>query len=247
MADRPSFETSIEVTLRIPGTWEHPRELVERLPDGCRLEPETLVLPDGARFEFNPLPADEQFSGIFASSCHKLPTETEREQIENYTVNACLTGPGGSLDAARQLMVAASAMIQAGAAGVFVDNSGLSHGATDWLAMTDDRDGGGVYWAFVSTCRSKDVLYSVGMHILGFRDAVLPRTGNEEYDFRTLHSFLGFYYRSGAPIRDGDVMDDPVLPTVRAYREPYDRMPPNAPMFNPFGQWRLESLPVENN
>ena len=34
---------------------------------------------------------------------------TEREQIENYRVNACLTGPGGSLDAARQLMVAAAA------------------------------------------------------------------------------------------------------------------------------------------
>ena len=247
MVDRPSADTSIEVTLRIPGTWEHPRELVERLPAGCRLEPEELILPNGARFEFRPLPADEQFPGIFASSCPKLPTETEREQIDSYTVNVCLTGPGGSLDAARELMVAAAALIEAGAAGVFVDNSGIAHGATDWLTLTDDRDGSGVYWAFVTTCRSEDKLYSIGMQILGFRDAIIARTGNEEFDFRTLHSFLGFYYRSGATIHDGDVVGDPVLPTVRAYREPYDRMPADAPMFNPFGQWRLESLPVDNN
>ncbi|MFV2069325.1 MAG: hypothetical protein ACC645_20365, partial [Pirellulales bacterium] len=100
MVDRPSADTSIEVTLRIPGMWEHPSELVERLPDGYRLKPDELTLPDGARFEFDPLPADKEFPGVFASSCPKLPTETEREQIENYTVNACLTGPGGSLDAA---------------------------------------------------------------------------------------------------------------------------------------------------
>jgi hypothetical protein len=217
MVDRNTARTSIEVTMRIPGMWEHPGELVEGLPKGYRLTPEELILPDGARFEFNPVAADEDFPAIFAGSCPKLPTPREREQIENYKVNACLTGPGGSLQAARQLMVAAAAFVHAGAAGVFVDQSGISHGATDWLALTRDRDDGGVYWAFVTACRAEKELYSIGMQILGYRDAVIPRTANDEFDLRTLHSFLGFSYASGVRINDGDLVGDPVLPTFRAY------------------------------
>jgi hypothetical protein len=247
MVNRLSPQTSIEVTMRIPGTWEHPGELIENLPDGYRLTPEELILPDGARFEFNPLPADDQFVEIFAGSCPKTPTESERERIEKYTVNACLTGPGGSLEAAGQLMVAAAALIEAGAAGVFVDQSGISHGATDWLALTENCHNGGVYWAFVTACRAEAEIYSIGMQILGFRDAVLSRTGDDEFDLRTLHSFLGFSYASGATINDGDYVGDPLLPTLRAFREPHSKMEPDGPMYNPFGQWRLERVNVENN
>ena len=35
---------SVTIALRIPGKWSHPRELLERLPAGCRLTPETLTL-----------------------------------------------------------------------------------------------------------------------------------------------------------------------------------------------------------
>ncbi len=35
----------VTVALRIPGPWSHPEELVKRLPAGCRLTAETLVLP----------------------------------------------------------------------------------------------------------------------------------------------------------------------------------------------------------
>ena len=37
----------ITIALRIPGQWSHPRELVQRLPAGCRLTGEALILPDG--------------------------------------------------------------------------------------------------------------------------------------------------------------------------------------------------------
>jgi hypothetical protein len=247
VVNRISADPAIEVTLRLPGTWEHPRELVERLPAGCRLTAEELILPTGKRFEFNALDADEDFPGVFAGSCPKLPTEEEREQIENYTVNVCLTGPGGSLEAAYDLMQAAAVLIEAGAAGVFVDNSGISHGATDWLTLTESRHNGGVYWAFVTTVRNDDELYSMGMHILGFPEAVIPRTSDEEIDFRTLHSFLGYSYASGATIKDGDVVGDPILPTFRVYHGPHDRLPPGTPMSNPFGQWRLKPFVPENN
>ena len=37
----------IQVALRIPGTWGHPKELIERLPDGCRCTGEALICSSG--------------------------------------------------------------------------------------------------------------------------------------------------------------------------------------------------------
>lgn len=237
-----------EVTMRIPGGWSGPEEFAERLPDGCNLTTDTLLLADGSSFELNALPADEEFAGVFASSCPKLPTEEERQAIEEYKVNVCVTGRGGSIAAASQLMSAGAAVIAAGGAGVFVDNSGISHGATDWLTLHESADDGGVYWAFVSTVRSKESeLYSVGMHILGFREAIIPMTGNEEFDYRTLHSFLGYTAFSGNTLKDGEIVGDHVLPTFTVQSEPYDRFPKHAPMYNPYGQWRLTPFNSELN
>src|SRR5688572_28482101 len=118
----------VMVDMRIPGKWANPRELVEQMPKECHLTPDALVLPEGTRFEFGAMDADDQFADIFRTSCRRIPTEAERETIDNYTVNVLLSGRGGSLDAARSLMRAASAIIRAGGAGVFIDNCGLAHG-----------------------------------------------------------------------------------------------------------------------
>src|SRR3989304_3112197 len=92
----------IEVTLRIPGTWSRPEEFYEGLPRGCRSTKEGLVLLDGSEFELHVLPADGEFPRIFAGWCPKLPTESERDRIEDYKVNICLTGRGGSIEAAKR-------------------------------------------------------------------------------------------------------------------------------------------------
>ena len=36
---------SIQIALRIPGKWSHPRELIQRLPAGCRLTGEGRQAP----------------------------------------------------------------------------------------------------------------------------------------------------------------------------------------------------------
>ncbi len=242
MRTHDSRQHAPEVTLRIPGAWSDPSEFYTHLPRGCRCTSNSLVLADGSEFELHALPADEEFPRIFASSCPKLPTESEREQIDDYRVNVCLTGRGGSLEAAKRLMSGAAAVLTAGGAGVFVDNSGIAHGASDWLTLHESADNGGVYWAFVSTVRTDDELYSIGMHILGFRDAIIPQTGVEERDYRTIHSFLGYTAFSGVTLKDGDLVSDVVLPNFRAYAQPDDRVPAHAPMFNPYGRWQLVAL-----
>ena len=41
----------VRTTLRIPGNWSHPGELIDRLPAGFRLTPEALILPDGTEID----------------------------------------------------------------------------------------------------------------------------------------------------------------------------------------------------
>src|SRR5262245_6973644 len=91
---------SVKITLRIPGTWSHARELLQALPEDCRLTPEALILPDATEIEFIPMPPDEQFAQIFRSSCRRPATEDELATVDRYSVNVCLSGPGGSPEAA---------------------------------------------------------------------------------------------------------------------------------------------------
>src|SRR5207302_7973604 len=128
----------IEIALRIPCKWAQPRELIQRLPAGCRLTAEALILPDGTQVDFGAMGADDQFAQIFRSSCRQPAMEDELTTVDGYTVNVFLSGPGGSLQTARTMMQAGAAVVRAGGAGVFIDNSALAHGGRQWLAMTDD-------------------------------------------------------------------------------------------------------------
>src|SRR5262249_27846039 len=145
----------VEVALRIPGQWSHPKELLDRLPAGCRLTPESLTLDDGTQVEFGAAQADDQFARIFRNSCREAPTDDELARVDNYKVNVFLMGPGGSLDAARAMMRAGCAIIRAGGAGVFIDNCGLAHGGENWLAMTEDGSPDAVSFAFSAIVRGK--------------------------------------------------------------------------------------------
>src|SRR6266568_9519994 len=96
----------ITIALRIPGKWSNPRELIHRLPAGCRLTGEALILPDAPPVEFGAMAADDQFAQIFRSSCREPATAEELATVDDYKVNVYLSGPGGSLQAARTMMQA---------------------------------------------------------------------------------------------------------------------------------------------
>src|SRR5207245_7443309 len=105
---------AVTIALRIPGKWSHPKELLERMPADCRFTPESLTLPDGTQVEFGALDADDQFARIFRSSCREPATDDEFATVDRYTVNVCLSGPGGSLNAARAMMRAGAALVRPG-------------------------------------------------------------------------------------------------------------------------------------
>src|SRR5438105_6182501 len=104
----------VTIALRIPGQWSHPQDLIQRLPDGCRLTGEALTLPDGTQVEFGAAAADDQFAQIFRSSCRRPAEADELAAVDGYRVNVFLSGPGGSMEAARAMMRAGAAVVPAG-------------------------------------------------------------------------------------------------------------------------------------
>src|SRR5207253_4810171 len=195
---------SIQIALRIPGKWSHPRELIQLLPASCRLTGEALILPDATQVEFGAMPADDQFAQIFRSSCRQPATEDELATVDGYTVNVFLSGPGGSLQAARTMMQAGAAMVRAGGAGVFIDNSALAHGGRHWLDMTDDGGPDALSFAFVAIVRGQADVWTMGMHVLGLRDVVMKRSDIETDGFDIVE-VIRYLSRGEKPINDGHV------------------------------------------
>ena len=140
------------------------------------------VLPDGKQVEFGAMEADDQFAGIFRSSCRQPATDDELATVDGYTVNVLLSGPGGSMEAARTMMQAGAAMVRAGGAGVFIDNCALAHGGQAWLEMTEDGGPDAMSFAFVAIIRGEAEVRTMGMHVLGLRDIVMNRADADADD-----------------------------------------------------------------
>lgn len=235
-----STNAAVQTTLRIPGAWSNPRALLERIPMGFRLKPESLLLPDGAEIELVAMPPDEQFAGIFKSACRRTATDEELETVGRYTVNIGLTGPGGSLDAARTMMQAGAAIVRAGGAGVFIDNSALAHGGGDWLEMADDGGPDALSFAFVSIIAGHREIETMGMHVLGLPDLVMRRADG---DADTIIEVIRYVAAGEKPMGDGHLLADGrgALRFRVAATSSDERTLPSA-MRNPFGRLRLTSF-----
>jgi hypothetical protein len=231
----------ITIALRIPGTWAHPRELIERLPPGCRLTAEGLRLPDATPVEFGAVAADGQFAQIFRSSCRRPPTDDELATVDGYRVNVLLSGPGGSMQAARAMMQASAAVVRAGGAGVFIDNGALAHGGSDWLEMAEDGGPDALSFAFVGIVSSKTDVWTMGMHVLGLRDVVMKRADIDESGFDIVE-VIRYLARGDKPVDDGHVLADPDGPRFQAFAHDSDEELGGSPMHNPFGRLKLVSM-----
>ncbi len=225
---------SIEIALRIPGTWAHPGELVERMPTDCQLSPAGLTLPDGKQVEIAPMQPDSQFANIFASSCRRPAAPEELEMVHRYTVNMGLLAPGGSLEAARTMMQAAAVLVQAGGAGVFIDNSGLAHGGEDWLNFAEDASADALSFAFVNIVRGQEEVWTLGMHILG-RPEIKMRRADLEPNGDLIIDVLRYMCHSDKSVDTGHalVLEDGQMLQVTSNIK--SEFPPSSPMYNPYG------------
>ncbi len=231
----------VRIAMRIPGQWSNPKELMDRLPADCRLTGEGLVLPDGKEVEFGAAAADKQFAEIFRTSCRQPATAEEMATVKRYTVNVFLSGPGGSLPAARTMMQAAAAIVRAGGAGVFIDNSALAHGGQNWLKMADDGSSDALSFAFVAIVGNKAEVYTMGMHTLGLRDVVMSRADvSEEGD--DIVEIIRYLASGEKPVDDGHIIANLSGPRFQAFAQATAKGFEGSPMHNPFGRLKLVSM-----
>jgi hypothetical protein len=232
-------EPAVRVALRIPGQWAHPKEFASKLPDGVRVSADGLTLADGTRIDFGAVRADDQFAEVFRGACRQPPTDQELAVVDNYTVNVLLYGPGGSMAAAHTMMRAAAAVVQAGGAGVFIDNSAMAHGGENWRAMTDDGSSDALSFAFASIIRGRSEVWTMGLHVLGLPDIVMKRSDVEGgFDIVDMIRYLA---AGDKPVGDGHIIADLDGPRFKATAEPDTQSRPGSPMHNPFGRLRLVS------
>ena len=231
-------DVMVETTLRIPGTWHDAHELMARLPEGYRIIPQALALPDGTEIEFTPLPPDDQFAKIFQSACRKSPTAEEMRRVNGYTVNLGLIGPGGSMAAALTTMQAGAAIVRAGGAGVFIDNSGLAHGGEDWIKMAEDGSSDAVSFAFVNIVKGKEDVRTVGMRAMGLPDIVMQLTDTDT-DGEVIIDAVRSMCRSEKPMGDGHLLVVQAGPHRLVQATNRDLSESTISMRNPFGRLQL--------
>jgi hypothetical protein len=234
-------DVQVEIAFRIPGKWSGPQELIERLPEGHRFTAQALILPDGTEIGFSAMDADDQFAEIFKSSCRRPPTFEEWAAVRKYSANVILCGPGGSPDAARTMMQAAAAIIRAGGAGVFIDNSTVAHGGRTWLELTDDGGPDALTFGYVAIIGGDHEVRKMGMHVLGRRDVVMKKADADADEFGII-DVMRYLCESEKPIEDGHLLADLDGPRFRAVAEDDAEGRAGSPMHNPFGRLKLVSM-----
>ncbi len=236
-------ETSpmVNITFRIPGLWRHPTEMLDRLPDGFQVTDDRLILPDQSEIEIFPMPPDGQFPSIFRSTLRRPASPQELQVVDRYTANVVLTGPGGSLESARKMMQAGAAIMQAGGAGVFIDNSGLSHGAESWVYMTEEGSSDAVSFAFVGIVRGKSEVWTTGMHVPGFPEIIMKRA-DADADDRAIIEMIRYVCADDREVGNGHIIADENGPRFQIKHEfPESLNAPDA-MHNPWGRMRMISV-----
>jgi len=94
--------------------------------------------------------------------------------VERHTSHVVLKGVGGGVDRMTHVMIAASAVVRAGALGVHVEHVGIAHAPQAWL---DLGNGGleGIHRAFVVTVDGPVTgAYSCGIHNFGLKEVRVP-------------------------------------------------------------------------
>jgi hypothetical protein len=242
----PSSATRI--VLRIPGPWESHEALAQAIA-ACNphtvLSGNTLRRDDrSARVEI--VEHDPDLRDAFAHA-GRLFSETDLAAIAAHRSAAWLIGDGGSLEAGREMMEFADALLRAGGLAVKVETSGVAHRAQDWLAQSARKEThvGALFIAYVALVASRGGVYSCGMHNLGFPDAILSADLPPQRAGQLLKDFLMYLLHEQPALTDEHTFavsgDEAKFKLARETR----------PLFaaddlfhNPYGWWRLTPLKV---
>lgn len=251
-----SKDPDVNVTVRLPAGWSTPQEMLSAMPDTVQMRPNCFVSSDGAQFELDLRDSDDQFANLFHQQSRHTATAEETDAINQYNVQVCLTARCGDKISAASMCRAVSHFLDAGALGVFVDNSGVAFPTTAFRPVlnsildsdadpTSKIDTDALTFAFISIVSGKRRIYTAGMHILGLHDLEIPCYDSAEVGDDLIEA-MRYVASTDHPITDGDIIA--ILDDVNHkpkefqvhHRDPTDDR--CGPLQNPFGIWTLTRM-----
>ena len=141
------------------------------------------------------------------------------------------------MQSAAAMMRSAIPILQAGGAGVFVDNSALSFGASHWCKMAGVCDADALTFGYVTIVRNEQDTYTVGMQVFGKPDLIMP-TKNVGQEGSVIIDMMLKTATSDQSFDAGHQMDLPYARLFKVHKIIDDKSPVGSPMHNPWG--RLE-------
>lgn len=239
----------VTIVLGIPGPWPDHVEFANALSGGGRgfglCDGQLTHAASGQQFGLEMMEHDPGLRLAFELANRQSLAPADLDRIATHRQTAYLFGPGGSLGAARNLMQAAAAVLDAGGYGVKVETAGVALSAQDWLEQTRRREThvGALYIAYVALIGRQGQFYSCGMHNLGFPDAIVSAGLAAAQAGALLRGFLMQIIHEQPLLVSGEtVVNDESGKQYRITHEPCHTFPPDDPFHNPFGVWRLQPL-----
>jgi hypothetical protein len=196
---------------------------------------------------------DDRMRGAFEASAFRVePSLTARDldAIERHdSVVYALSsnyGAGAALAEARRMLEIGGRLLEAGAAGMKCESSGIAHGRGRWLELAQSADAEALFRAFVCyPIGDGDDYYSCGLHLLGRPDLIAADPVFEDDPaslvalFQTFASYLltecpPKRFHSGHTFRC-----DAESPRYVVRWEPCRGYDEDDFFFNPFGRFRF--------
>jgi hypothetical protein len=244
----------IESVVCVPGPWEDPDAMVEAVTELLGEEGPRFGMAEELMVElvsedalvWRWAPHREGLARTFSIAGRGSFGEPELAAIGAAPGHAFLVDPeGGSLQAARRMMIFADALLRAGGLGVKVESAGVAHSVEAWREMTAAaHDIAALLAGFVTVVGAPGQgFYTCGMHNLGLPEALVPASLEPEAAVELLDAFTLYLAAEEPVLEDGQTFaaaED--APQYELAHQPCEHFEPGDPFHNPFGMWALHPL-----
>lgn len=242
-------QNPVEIVLGVPGRWLNRAEIVTSIAKKSRgylFQGDTIFNESTQEsFELDIAHHDPDLAEAFIVAGHGQFSRQEITALATHTYTVYAIGPGGSFDAAREIMNVAAALLRSGGIALRVESSGAVHSAEQWLNCVryKDNDLTALYDAYVVVTRRDDLVYSCGMHNLGFRDGIISMKNPSEETVNELQAFLLYLLGEKPELKDGTIFSTSAkTPHYRLKGEKCTAYSPGDLLYNPYGMWRLTKI-----
>lgn len=233
-----------QIVLAIPGTWANRADVVGAIVKQGRFlfSGDSITdLHTQLTYSLDIHQRDEHVAGAIAFAGQHSLSPADMAKLQQHTFVLYVIGTGGLQAAARDMMVVADNLLQAGGIAVQVALSSAAHSAAYWHLLTEHRSNPpALFDAYVTFAQQDAQFFSLGMHTFGLPDALVEGEDDPNAAGELLQTFLLYVLLENPPLKDGHAFRvDPQSPPYRLNYGPSELQEPDNLMYNPYGIWRL--------